>query len=81
MPRGIKWDDLPNNFAKFRQVQQQQPTEEVNHVERTQQPREIDIVQDSIAIGKRVAFGVIVCKTVILIDILWSEVMTLLIIR
>jgi hypothetical protein len=59
MPRGIKWDDLPNNFARFRP---EQKPEEVATPEpiATPQKREFDLVQDSIAIGKRITFGVIV---------------------
>ncbi len=61
MPRGIKWDDLPNNFAKFRPEEPKQVEEPISIQESTSpQIREINIVQDVTAVGKRITFGVIV---------------------
>jgi hypothetical protein len=57
MPRGINWDELPNNYAKFR------PSTEVvkkNDQEEVFVQREFDFQRDSVLIGKRAAFGVIV---------------------
>ena len=57
MPRGINWDDLPNNFAKFRPSTEVVKTEDKEEVF---EHREFNFQKDSVLIGKRVAFGVIV---------------------
>jgi hypothetical protein len=60
MPRGIAWDELPNHFVKngdaneaVKAVEPEAPAEPI-------QLRKIDPVEDSLAVGRRVAFGVIV---------------------
>ncbi len=58
MPRGINWDELPNNFAKFRpSVVEEEKKEDKAQVF---EPKEFNLQQDSLLIGKRIGFGVIV---------------------
>lgn len=61
MPRGINWDDLPNNFAKFRPALESTKKEDK---EELFENREFNFQKDSVLIGKRVAFGVIVSSVV-----------------
>jgi hypothetical protein len=60
MPRGIKWDDLPNNFVPSMPKQSKAKVEE----QPTGQTHELNVINDSIAIGKRFSLGVIVSPCV-----------------
>lgn len=61
MPRGIAWDELPNRFVKKSGdiPKDEKPTDSQKAVEPAV-VRKIDPLEDSIAVGRRVAFGVIV---------------------
>lgn len=59
MPRGIAWDELPNHFVKNKDVKEEVKTAQPEASEPIM-VRKIDPVEDSLAVGRRVAFGVIV---------------------
>jgi hypothetical protein len=54
MPRGIPWDDLPKRYGN--KDKEDKPI--VKEVDIT--PREVNFAKDSMDIGRRVAFGVVV---------------------
>lgn len=61
MPRGIAWDDLPNHYIQ-EQVEQKKKNQANNPQPQVQkEKREVNLKEDVLGIGRRVAFGVIVC--------------------
>jgi hypothetical protein len=56
MPRGIAWDELPKWFAENKDEAIAQATKPA---EVDMANREVDFQKDALAIGKRVAFGVV----------------------
>ncbi|MBX9697545.1 MAG: hypothetical protein K2X53_05635 [Alphaproteobacteria bacterium] len=61
MPRGIPWDDLPNHYAG-NQAEQRKKEEEANKLKQKQEKerKEVNLKQDALDIGRRVAFGALV---------------------
>lgn len=58
MPRGIPWDDLPQRFPGNAEKAAALITK--IDEDSTMKPREIDFQKDSIEIGRRLAFGLLV---------------------
>jgi hypothetical protein len=57
MPRGIPWDDLPNN----NKTSDNKPnSESIQTAVLNNPPREIDFQKDLTDISRRIAFGVVV---------------------
>lgn len=62
MPRGISWDSLPNHFDPNEKPLKKKVEEVVVPTTPTaQEERKFDLVADVEAIGRRGAFGVVVC--------------------